>query len=81
MNIDEFRPLLRGATALWLVAGLLGACREEPPKKQEPDALMCSDAPEAAAACGGEWCAEHGVAEADCKICNPDAGAPPRKAP
>ncbi|MCC6521171.1 MAG: hypothetical protein IT373_00785 [Polyangiaceae bacterium] len=81
MNIDAFRPLLRATVALGLAAGLLGACREQQAKKQEADGLMCSDAPEAAAACGGEWCAEHGVAEADCRICNTDAGAAARKAP
>jgi hypothetical protein len=64
-------------------AGLVLACTvgcrgpsDAPGGAGAPDptaAAVCDDVPDAAPACGSEWCAEHGVAEADCTQCRADA--------
>ena len=68
-NLAAMRLIMFG-----LIVSLV-ACKNEQsaPTKDSAEPAMCTDEPDAG--CGSEWCAEHGVPEASCPICNPDAGA------
>jgi hypothetical protein len=59
---------------LLAAAGCRAEGKADASEKPADSSGMCVDEPDAG--CGAEWCAEHGVPEAECKICKARGDAP-----